>query len=382
MKIELRVHRGEQQLRELSAEWNRLLHAPDADLDWFLIGCRYRSRVLAPWALSAWRGDRCETIVFGRLERAQVSPSLGYARLPALSAVRMAVPYEGVLGRVGPDQAEVIVARLEALLAEWDADFCSWAALREDSGLWTALARRAGRVLGVRQPEWTRRWVLELGREPDFLLRQMRAKHRTWHKRKERELLEAFPGKVRWEWLHQFDRTDEVGRQLEAVARQTYQRGLGVGFRDTPETRESLALLARRGWLRVMLLETGDQPGGFWLGTVYGDTFHAHATGYVPELRRFEVGTALALRLTGELVREGLARLDWGPGDVEYKQRFGTRAWREARADLFSSTRRGRLLRGYKAAGDWLGRSVHRLAARLGVLSRIKQTWRRRLAGR
>lgn len=70
-----------------------------------------------------------------------------------------------------------------------------------------------------------------------------------------------------------------------------------------------------------------------------------------------------------------------GPGDVEYKQRFGTSTWREARADLFSRTRRGWLLRGYKAAGDWLSWSIHPLAARLSMLNRIKQAWRRRLAG-
>lgn len=73
--------------------------------------------------------------------------------------------------------------------------------------------------------------------------------------------------------------------------------------------------------------------------------------------------------------------LDWGLGDVEYKQRFGTRARREARANLFGRTGRSRWLRGYKGVGDWLGRGVRIAAGRLGILQRIKQTWRRRLAG-
>ncbi len=380
LPIRIRTHRGEAQLRELSAEWERLCHGPDADPDLFLVTCRHRPQVLAPWALSAWRGDRCEAIVFGRLERSPIGPSLGYARLPALPAVRLTVPYEGVVGRIEPDQAEPLVERLESLLQESRADFCSFAALPEDNGLWPALARRAGRSLGASRPEWTRRWVLELEREPDFLLRRLRAKHRTWHKRKERELVETHLGAVQWRWLTMFEQTDEVSRQLEEVARQTYQRGLGVGFRDDPETRETLTVLARRGWLRVMLLEVAGRPGAFWLGAVRGDTFHARATGYAPALGRFEVGTALVLRLTAALVREGVARLDWGPGDVGYKQRFGTRAWREARADLFGRRRRSRLLRGYKAAGDWLGRWVRRTAARLGVLNRVKQAWRRNLA--
>lgn len=382
MEPSIRMHRGEAQLRELSPVWTRLQHTPDADLDLFLLFCRHQPRLMAPWALSGWWGDRCEAVVYGLLERAPVSPSWGYARWPAVPAVRLAVLHEGVLGRVEPGLAELLLAQLDGLLAEWGADFCSFAALREDNGLWAALAQRAGRTLGVRRPEWTRRWLLELGREPEFLIRQMRAKHRAWHLRKARELEQAHPGAVRWQWLAHFERTDEVCQQIETVARQTYQRGLGVGFQDNPETREWLALLARRGGLRVLLLTVAGQPGGFWLGTVWGGTFYARATGYAPAWRRFEVGTALTLRLTAELVREGVARVDWGPGDVEYKQRFGTRAWREARAELFGRTRRSRLLRWYKGLGDGLNRYTHRAARRLGLLGRVKQAWRRRLAGR
>lgn len=356
------------------------MEATDAELELLLISCRHRPHVLAPWALSVWRGGRCEAIIFGRLERAHVRPSLGYARLPGVATVRLAVPYEGVLGRFEPAVAGLVVKRLSALLEEWGADYCSFAALREESGWWAALAARPGQALCVRRPEWTRRWVLELGPEPDFLLRRMRAKHRTWHHHKERELKAAYPGGVNWRWLAACEDTDWLGRQIEEVARQTYQRGLEVGFRHTPETREQLAWLARHGRLRVMLLEVAGRPGGFWLGSRLRDTFHAHATGYLPALRKFEVGTALVLRLTAELVREGVARLDWGPGDVDYKQRFGTRAWREARAELFGRTRRSRWLRRYKAVGDALGRWAHRLAARLGVLGRVKQAWRRRLA--
>lgn len=380
MSFLLRVHRGEAQLRELSPEWERLRRAPEADLDLFLVTCRHRPQVISPWALSAWRGDHCEVLIFGRLERSRLSPSLGYARLPALPVVRLSVPYEGVLGGIEPELAGPLMERLETLLRDWVADFCSFSALREDNGLWPALACRAGQSLGASRPEWTRRWVLELDREPDFLLRRMRAKHRTWHKRKERELAQAHPDAVHWHWLNVFEQTEEVVRQLERVARQTYQRGLGVGFRDDPETRETLALLARRGWLRVMLLEVAGRPGGFWVGAVLGDTFFARATGYAPALGAYEVGTGLVLRLTAALVREGVTRLDWGPGDVEYKQRFGTLAWREARVELFGRSRRSRWLRGYKAAGDWLGRCARLTAARLGVLQTVKQAWRRRLA--
>lgn len=378
--LDLRVHRGPEQLGLLAEEWGRLVEATDAELELFLITCRHRPQVLAPWALSVWRGSRCEAILFGRLERAHVRPSLGYARLPAVRAVRLTVPHAGLLGRVEAGVARPMVGRLLALLEEWGADFCSIAALREESGLWAALAARPGQTLGVRSPEWTRRWVLELGPEPDFLLRRMRAKHRTWHHRKERELEAAHPGGVNWRWLAACEDPEWLGEQLEEVACQTYQRGLEVGFRHNPETREQLAWLARRGRLRVMLLEVGGRPGGFWLGSRCRDTFHAHATGYLPSLRRFEVGTALVRRLTAELVREGVARLEWGPGDVDYKQRFGTRAWREARVDLFGRTHRSRWLRRYKAVGDVLGRWLHQLAGRLGVWDRLKQAWRRRLA--
>jgi len=166
---------------------------------------------------------------------------------------------------------------------------------------------------------------------------------------------------------------------MEAVACNTYQRGMGAGFVNDEITRQRLELFARRSQLRVLLLGLDGVPSAYWLGVVYGETFHAFATGYVPEVTTYEVGTLAFLRMVEELVREGVGRLDFGLGDAYYKERFGDRSWREATVQLFARTPKGRLLRGYIGTTSQIDDCARRLVKRLGILDRVKGMWRARL---
>mgnify|MGYP000005848844 CR=1 FL=1 len=170
--------------------------------------------------------------------------------------------------------------------------------------------------------------------------------------------------------------------RMEVVARSTYQRGLGAGFVDDELTRQRLALFARRGQMRVLLLELDGMPSAYWLGVVYGETFHAFATGYIPEAATYEVGTLSFLRLVEELVREGVGRLDFGLGDAYYKERFADRSWREATVQLFARTFRGRVLRGYLGTTARLDDYTRRVVKRLGLFDRVKGLWQARLRSR
>lgn len=381
--IVAKSHVGFEAVCQLRSEWEKLQYHPNSDLDHCLLVCRLRSEVLHPWALSVWDGDHCQAIVAGRLEQNRLRPRLGYARLPGVAARVLIILHEGILGELDAEASQAVVAVLFQTLREGQADLVSLHALPEGlTGVWDALRSRSRQTLGVVSPAWTIHRTLTLSREPGFLLRNMRSKHRSWVKRKDRELSDTFPDQIQWSWHKANVDLPDLRRRMEVVARNTYQRGLNAGFVDSEEMRQRLSLFATRGQTRVSLLEINGEPKAFWLGTVYRGVFYSGATGYTPDMRRFEVGTAMFLRLVDELAREGIERLDFGLGDADYKERFGDNSRSEADVHLFGRTAKSRFFRTYLGGADMLDRFARRAVRHVGAFARIKQGWRTRIRNR
>jgi hypothetical protein len=295
----------------------------------------------------------------------------------------LVILHEGILGELDKEDSQAVVEAHFQALHRGQADVISLHALPETfPALWDAVRARPRQTLGAISPIWTVHRGLTLPKEPGFLLKNMRSKHRSWVKRKERELSEAFSNGIQWFWHKDIADLPHLCRRMEAVARTTYQRGVGAGFIDNEEWRQRLTLFAKRGQTRVLLLEIDGAPKAFWLGTIYANVFYSGATGYVPDMRPFEVGTSIFLRLTDELVREGVERLDFGLGDAEYKQRFADRSRREADLQLFGESSKSRLLQAYLGGTDILNRVARRTVQHLGVFARVKQAWRTRLRNR
>lgn len=187
---------------------------------------------------------------------------------------------------------------------------------------------------------------------------------------------------MNWTWHKDFSNVSEICLEMEAVARETYQRGLGAGFIDNEETRERLSLFAKRGMLRVMLAEAKKRPVSFWYGVVQRRVFYAAATGYLPEVAKYEVGTLTLLKTIEQLSREGIPKLDYGLGNADSKRRFSDIEWREATFHIFAPDWKGRALRSYIAMADTIDRKLRKLAAKIGALDYIKRTWRNSLRRR
>jgi CelD/BcsL family acetyltransferase involved in cellulose biosynthesis len=215
--------------------------------------------------------------------------------------------------------------------------------------------------------------------DPELLLKKLKSKHRAWIRRKQRELESAFPSKVNWRWMSRFNDIPDLFKQLESVAARTYQRKLGAGFVDDEEHRQRFALFARRGQLRMQLLEIDEKVRAFWIGIVYKGVFHSSETGYDPDLRMYEVGTQVFIRMVNELTKEGVRTLDFGLGEALYKERFGDQREQEATIRLFAPSAKGMAMRSVFIFVDLLDRIGRHLAKKFGFLDQVKTGWRRRL---
>lgn len=377
--LTVRDHRSEAEVEELRAFWSRAQHHPNSDLDHFLSACRLIPEVISPWVLSLWQAGACQAVLSGRLERARFQPRLGYLKLPAISGRSLTFIHQGAVGEVGEEEADILVKRAKNLLLQGIADVVVFNLVREGSPLLKSIATEPGSSLGAVSPSWSEHWELKLQDEPGFLVKAMRSKHRSWIRRKEREFETAFSGRVHWRWHTHIEQMPALCEQMETIACKTYQRGLGAGFKNDASHRERLGVFAQRGALRVMILEIDQQPRAFWVGVNYRGDFHSWATGFVPELAEYEVGTQMFLRLVDELIKEGVQRFDFGLGDAYYKKRFGDQSWRETTARMFANSVRGRLLRAYQGSCEATDRRIRTIIDKFGVNDKLKQFWRRQL---
>lgn len=376
----VKIHRSLAEIETLRSYWTAAQQHPNSDIDHFLLVCRLRPEVVSPCVLSLWLSGQCHGVVAGRIEHVAIRPEVGYLKMPHVHTKVFTLIHEGIIGKFGPHEAELIVEAISQIIVNRFADLASFSCLREDSPLLPILRSMRQRVTGVSRPRWYEHRDLTMPAQPGFLIQAMRSKHRSWTKKKARDLENAYEGKIAWHWHTRIDDVAPLCEIMEQVAAKTYQRGLDAGFKNDQEHRERFSLFAKQGNLRVMILETNQQPAAFWVGESYKGTFHSEATGYIVELGVHEVGTQIFLRLVDELVKEGTTKFDFGLGDAQYKQRFGDRSWRETTVKLFGAGWKSLVLRNYLTIFELIDQTLRTMVKKLGILDRIKQVWRRRLA--
>lgn len=363
-------------LDQVRANWEHWQTHVNSDLGQFELLCRLRPQVMQPCVIVVEKSGMPQALVAARLEAARVAPSVGYLQLPRIPARVIAVIHEGTLGELDDTAACEVIQYLRSMLASKSADAIDFHYLPEDSALLRALYFHGPRWFCEKTPRWSthRRMMLPA---QGGLMETLRGKHRTHLRKREKELDEAFPGRVVWRWLTQVDNVSALCVTLEKIAAGTYQRGLGAGFFDNEEFRKRFELFSDRGQLRVQLLEIDGEARAFWFGFVYGSCFHSSETGYDASLRDYEVGTLMFVRMVDELAREGVRQLDFGLGDAYYKERFGHHAWRETSVWMFAPSLKGTVLMVYVRLLSILDQAARRFASHLGLHDKLKNAWRR-----
>jgi hypothetical protein len=368
-----------QELETVRACWEEWQNHPNNDFEHFKLVCQLRKEVISPYVTAMECGGQLRALLVGRLEHTLFVPAIGYFKPVRIPATIVTVLYQGLLGQVDEKIVQVMVRHLWSSLASGEADAVVFHGLPDDSLLRQGLLVYGSTWFCEKNPQRSVHWEMVLPEEGKFLQQKMVSKHRTSIRKKQHELDSAFPGKSSWCWISRFTDVQGLCARIENIAARTYQRSLGAGFIDDEDHRRRYILFAERGQLRIQLLEIDGEIRAFWIGTVYQGVFHSFETGYDPDLRRYEPGTLIFIRMVDELARDGVRKLDFGLGDASYKQRFGDKCWGEATFRLFAPTTKGIALRtsmGLFSTADSFGR---RLVQKAGVLDRLKTRWRRRL---
>jgi CelD/BcsL family acetyltransferase involved in cellulose biosynthesis len=251
--------------------------------------------------------------------------------------------------------------------------------LRENSDLCRLAMKKPGLLnrdyIRITQPHF----AATLPATVEELYRSLPAALRGFNKTKHKKLLKDFAGRTKIKCFREVAEVDVLAQDVERVVRTSYQRGLGVGFMDSPEMRERLRLKAEKGWLRAYVLYLAERPCAFWIGDMNQGTFGGDYIGYDTEFGKYSPGMFLQTKVIEGFCdgnREGVTAVDFGPGNAQYKELLSNQRWRETSVYIFAPSLKGISLNLVRTLFGGMDQTIKKALARTSLLQRMKKSWR------
>ena len=374
--VDIRVVRTVEEIEQIRDVWSTFQLHPNADIDFYLLICRIRPEILRPHVIVLYRDGQPEAMLVGRLVRGTIDLSVGYGKMMKVPARLLTVVCGGLLGDMSSENCSALVAEVSNALRRDEADAALFNFVRTDSVAYPLILGSPGPMHRDYWPAEQPHWSLKLPNSIEAVYGEMSGDHRKELRRMERKLLSDYSRDVKVRSLREVADLDSMFRDLEEIAKRTYQRGLGAGFADSPEMRQRFRLEAEKGWLRSYILYVGGKPCAFWVGTLYKGTFHSGFMGYDPGYQRYSPGSVLQVKVLEDLCQDGIKELDFGLGDAMYKQRLANCCWQEASAYIFAPTLTATAINAIRVPTIVLDRMLRKVLERSKLLAKVKKRWR------
>jgi CelD/BcsL family acetyltransferase involved in cellulose biosynthesis len=370
----LRTLRSDAEIDAIAPRWGALGPAAlDARPELFATVVRTTPEVLRPHVIVAERDGEPIALLAARLETREHRVRFGYATVLRPRLRCLTVVCGGLVGDAA--MAGPLVGELLAGLGRREADIVLFHRLTVGSPLHAQAIGRPSAL--ARQPLLVpdKHWAMDLPDGRDALLPSLPKKLRDNFKSPTRKLERTYGERMEIRRYGRLDELDTVLADLEAIARTTYQRGLGAGF-DRERDAALIETALREGWFGAWVLYLDGAPVAFELGMRNGDTFVIGAKGYNPEFASLNVGWPVQLRMLQDLADDpAIARADFGFGDADYKRRLASGGWEEL--DVVVHGRTARAVATNVAGSAVFG--ADRLARRVAGperVARLKRRWR------
>ena len=376
---QLRVLRSIPELASVREAWLRLQGDQIvADPDFFEASQRDPA-VLRPHVVVLERDGEIEAILVARIEQLRLTSRLGYRIVFSPEVRSITVLNGGILGTVDEDTFRQMLACIRASLADGEADVAMFRYLPVDSPFYRIASTEVPFLGRQHFGDSEVRWELELPGSVDDILRLSSTKTRQRLMGYVRKLERTYEGRLAVRRYTQPDEIDDFFRDVESVAPMTYQHALGVALADTPAHRERTRLSLERGWFRGYVLTIDGRPCSFQYGELYRGRFRLGRPGYDPALSHLRIGTYVLLKAFDDLCQDETARIvDFGIGEADYKERFGTTSVREGNVIVYAPTFRGARLNLTRTALQTSIHAAKRIAGRGKLARSLKKRFRER----
>jgi len=385
LSVVTKVLRSAGELPSLEQEWICWQRHPNCDFHFYQTVIESLTSAIRPHIIVAYRDGVPVGMLVGRLDKSSVDLSVGYKRLVGVPARSLTLLHGGWVGEKSAEVAEAFAKSIQQSLEAREADFAYFNHLRTDGELYRIVSQLAQDgsqgAIGLQR---NHRGMNLYSTAAEFV-KHLGTKERNNQKRRTRKLEEDFGDRAQVKSFGSVIDLDVLIRDVDQIAKKTYQRALGVGFEDNPDTRNRMTTEAGRGWLRGYVLYLDAAPVAFWLGSCYGTTFYSGFTGYDPAYGKYSPGMFLLIKALGEICEQnsdGVLKIaDFGLGDAEWKQVIGDLEWADVPVWIFAPSAKGSLLRSIRAASGLLDGAARATLRRLNLVARVKKVWRKSLGG-
>jgi len=374
----VRILRTVAEVEEFRSVWTAWRGHRDSDIDFFLMLLESREEILHPYVVVVYRNGVPDAMMIGRLERRQLGYGVGYLHLFRAWTRIFTFQYGALRGNDSDENCAEIIRAILNSLKSGEADLALLDHPRSDSALYKRALSIPGFLSRDRVIDMRPRRMMRLPATMEEVYLGLSGKHRKHLKSEAKKLRAEFH--LNTCCVRDVEELARITPKVEEVAKKTYQRGLGVGFEDTPRMGALLRLYAKKGWLRIYVLYAADTPIVFWIGAVYDGWFYSDCTGYDPHYRDYAPGAFLFVQMIEDFCREGLQGIDFGLGDADYKKRFSNESFEEATVYLFAPRAKGLLLNALHTATSAADIGIKRVLSRTQLLMKVKRLWRDRLA--
>jgi hypothetical protein len=293
----------------------------------------------------------------------------------------MCFVYGALRGNASRENCELIVNSVLRSLSDGEADLAYVNFLRDESDLCTLSLTKPGPLsrdyIRSTQPHF----AATLPATVEGFYQGLSPKVRKNQKWQAKRLISHFAGAVRIHCYRDVAELQTMFQDVERVARGSYQRGLGVGFVDTPGMRQGLGRMAEKGWLRAYVLYLGERPCAFWIGDVNRGTFGSDYIGFDTEFAKYSPGMFLITKVIEDFCdgnREGVTGIDFGPGNAQYKEVLSNQSWQETCVYIFAPSFKGIGLNFLRSSIGGVELTLKKALERTNLLQKIKKYWRAR----
>lgn len=376
----VRVCRTIAEIEELRPIWASWKGHRDSDIDFYLEFIQSRPEVLRPHIVVLYRGSQPDALLIGRLERTRFQSRIGYFRFPGIPARILSFSYGGLRGNFSSENCTELVQSVLQSLRAGEADSAFFHQAHVESPLYRDVLNLPGFRSRDHLVEPSAHHFMKLPESTEQLYSGLSSKHRKHLRNEAKKIQSAFEGRVRVSQFQEPGQLDEALEQVEGIAKKTYQRGLGVGFADTPQERRTLHFFAEKGWLRIYILYLKDAPCAFSIGSVSDGIYCCDSLGFDPQWGGYSPGTFLLTNMFEDFCRAGIKEVDFGAGQGMYKERFSNFRLLEASVYLFAPSLKGVLLNAVRTATVLADTTLKKILERTKLLPRIKRLWRDRVS--
>jgi hypothetical protein len=341
--LSIHVAKCRQEVEDLRPVWQQWTNGLDTDIDYFLQNQRNDWTILCPYVISVWNDEIPLAILVAHVKSRRASTIVSMVRIQGPRVKLLEIVPNGRLGSPSPEVTRLIVRQLSKALRD-DADMLCFHRLPLESDLFHEVRQMPGVFVGKRVPHIFSYSRLALMTQPGRRSPAFSGKIMREARRKASNLQRAYPAKVSFRCFSKPNEVDVGLWSAETISLAAWQHSLDCGFTDTRPTLEGYRFFARKGWLRIYVLEVEDRPCAYLLGQFHNKTFYCQRAGYHPDFARYSVGSILTAWAFESLADSGAHHIDLGEGGQEHNRRLGCEEHEEGTVHVYAPTLRGLLL--------------------------------------